>query len=258
LTFFSHSGKKKTRPLAGKENLTLTLQNAAAAPGAVREGLPYWIFWLLLCLILLLLAFIFLRDKDLRRRLNIALSAAKRRVKRATLGLRIKREKRRRGDLQAELGRRAWTGRVGTARFETHFRDIEGIEAAVSEHQSSLTRSRAQRLVLRERQEEVRRRLKGLRKERDAGESVEAGAFRDARRDEANLRREVKALGKRIDAGQSEVRRLEREKNARLAALGEVLDKVRYEDADFAALYAQIDMINRRIQAAIDQMDKLK
>ena len=35
------------------------------ASSVAREGLPYWIFYLLLCLILLLLAFIFLRDKDL-------------------------------------------------------------------------------------------------------------------------------------------------------------------------------------------------
>ncbi|MFW6132157.1 MAG: hypothetical protein ACOC5F_06145, partial [Candidatus Aminicenantaceae bacterium] len=39
-------------------------------PETLKEGLPFWIFWLLLCVILLLTAFIFLRDKDLRKRLN--------------------------------------------------------------------------------------------------------------------------------------------------------------------------------------------
>ncbi len=46
-------------------------------PPGSQEGLPYWILWFLLCIILLLLAFIFLRDKDLRQRLNRFLFGAK-------------------------------------------------------------------------------------------------------------------------------------------------------------------------------------
>ena len=39
--------------------LPLEFQAGGAPP---KEGLPYWTFWLLLCVILLLVAFIFLRD----------------------------------------------------------------------------------------------------------------------------------------------------------------------------------------------------
>ncbi len=42
------------------------LRSIGAVTDPAREGLPYWAFWLLLCIIILLLFFIFLRDKDLR------------------------------------------------------------------------------------------------------------------------------------------------------------------------------------------------
>lgn len=79
----------------------MVLQDASSV---AREGLPYWIFYLLLCLILLLFAFIFLRDKDLRLRLNEFLSGAKKRMKRTQMRIRLKRENKRKTDLLKELG----------------------------------------------------------------------------------------------------------------------------------------------------------
>ncbi len=79
------------------------------AADAAREGLPYWTFWLLLCVIVLLLFFIFLRDKDLRHRLSAFLSGAKRRMLRLRLQAKIKRERERKLHLRRELGRKAWS-----------------------------------------------------------------------------------------------------------------------------------------------------
>jgi len=50
------------------------------APPVTREGVPYWILWFLLCIILLLLTFIFLRDKNLRQRLNSFFFGAKKKL----------------------------------------------------------------------------------------------------------------------------------------------------------------------------------
>jgi len=81
-------------------------QNPAAIPA---EGLPTWMFYLLVCVILLLLVFIFLRDKDLRRRLSAFLSSAKRKMVRFRLQARVKKEKARKTQLWLELGKAAWS-----------------------------------------------------------------------------------------------------------------------------------------------------
>jgi predicted PurR-regulated permease PerM len=62
-----------------KELLSSLFSSQVPPPGA-REGLPYWIFYTLLCIILLLVTFIFLRDKDLRQRLNSFFFSAKRQL----------------------------------------------------------------------------------------------------------------------------------------------------------------------------------
>jgi chromosome segregation ATPase len=72
------------------------------------EGLPYWIFWLLLCIILLLVAFIFLRDKDLRRRLNLFLFGAKKKLIKIRLQARLKRGYRKKSEIMKGLGKKVW------------------------------------------------------------------------------------------------------------------------------------------------------
>lgn len=82
------------------------------------RGLPYWTFWLLLCIILLLIAFIFLRDKSLRQRLNSFFSRLKGKMVKIRLQAKRKKEKQKKEELLKELGATAW---------------IEGIRAKESE-----------------------------------------------------------------------------------------------------------------------------
>jgi chromosome segregation ATPase len=79
-----------------------------ASPSLPREGLPYWIFWLLLCLVLLLLFFIFLRDKALRMRLSYFLAGAKRRSLLIQLRRKTRKENQKRSELLKKLGAKAW------------------------------------------------------------------------------------------------------------------------------------------------------
>lgn len=77
-----------------------------------EEGLPYWIFWFLLCIILLLIIFIFLRDKDLRQRLNSFFFGIKKRMIKMRLQARLRMIRKKKLALIAELGRRAWENQV--------------------------------------------------------------------------------------------------------------------------------------------------
>ena len=87
-------------------------------PPGSQEGLPYWTLWFLLCIILLLLAFIFLRDKDLRQRLNRFLFGAKKKLIRFRLQARLKMAKRKKRELHRELGQKVWDERL----------DVQGAE----------------------------------------------------------------------------------------------------------------------------------
>jgi predicted nucleic acid-binding Zn-ribbon protein len=98
-----------------------------AAPGAA-EGLPYWTLWLFLCVVLLLLAVIFLRDKNLRRRLSSFLSGARRRMVQLRLQTKLRREREKKRALWKELGRRAWSEDIASECISSECERLAGLE----------------------------------------------------------------------------------------------------------------------------------
>ncbi len=98
------------------------------AADVAREGLPFWIFWLLLSVILLLVFLIFLRDKDLRRRLSSFLSGAKRKMLRLRLQAKIRKEKEKKIELLKDLGKKAWSEDIqveGSAEVCSKLKEVE-------------------------------------------------------------------------------------------------------------------------------------
>jgi chromosome segregation ATPase len=72
-----------------------------------QEGIPYWTFWLLLCIILLLVAFIFLRDKSLRQKINSFLYGVKKQLIKRRFRARLKKVKKKKEEIIKELGQKA-------------------------------------------------------------------------------------------------------------------------------------------------------
>ena len=115
-------------------------------PPGSSEGLPYWTFWLLLCVILLLIAFIFLRDKDLRRRINLFLFGAKKKLIKLRLQARLKREYRKKAELISNLGKKAWEDKLDVPKGEKNRQELDrleqnkiNLEKEFSEVQSKIT-----------------------------------------------------------------------------------------------------------------------
>ncbi|MFC2157963.1 hypothetical protein ACFLT9_09020 [Acidobacteriota bacterium] len=81
------------------------------SPGS-QEGLPYWIFWFLLCIILLLMIFIFLRDKDLRRRINLFFFRTKQKLIRLRLQRSLQSEARKMAGFFREMGAKTWIDQI--------------------------------------------------------------------------------------------------------------------------------------------------
>ena len=97
-----------------------------------REGLPYWLFWLLLCIIILLLAFIFLRDKDLRRRLDSFFFGIKKNLIKVRLHSILKREKTKQENFILEIGKKCWEESIEISTGEAVFSKLASMEEILS------------------------------------------------------------------------------------------------------------------------------
>jgi len=187
-------------------------------PSGVPEGFPFWLLWLLLCFILLLVVFIFLRDKDLRRRISAFLSGARRHMTRLRLQAKLKREKDKKIALWRELGKQAWDEDVQAACIEEECAKLSAfdkeigchqktwhdvfsrIEVLGREHDAALKRFRIlvaeqeearrphqeEMLALANRKKEILEALEASLREAEAAEAQLASVDRDIRQIEAN------------------------------------------------------------------------
>ncbi len=192
------------------------LQEAAAVQAApdIARGLPYWLFWFLLCVILLLLATIFLRDKDLRRRMSAFLSGTRRRMLSLRLQTKLSHEKEKKAALWRELGRRGWSEDVAANCVAEDCRKLAGLEEERHARQMAW--------------HEIYSRIEALGRDHER----EAGRVRDAVKEQEDLRRPVeeerRSLGSRkseildaiggaaweVDSDESQLKALDREARA--------------------------------------------
>lgn len=109
-------------------NFFLSLFFLQIEPPLPKGGLPYWIFWFLLCVILLLLTFIFLRDKRLRMRLNSFFTRARRKVVKIRLQTRLRKESQRKKELFKELGKETWKENITVEKSEKISEELKKLE----------------------------------------------------------------------------------------------------------------------------------
>ena len=215
-----------------------------ATPVALREGIPYWIFWFLLSLIALLLLFIILRDKDLRRRLSLKLAGTKRRLQKKRLQLRLSREKRRKIFLCREIGRTVWADKISPERFGPFFDRLGRFEAEIA----------ARHAVLRDINDEItgaKARLEDAKKKRRIPDSRAAD---DGKR---TFKRRIREFERKSKAERRRLRESSREKSREYERLGATADQLRLDHGDLAGFYTRIDEVNRAILSVGDKIEKL-
>ena len=198
-----------------------------------REGLPYWALYLLLCVILMLLAFIFLRDKERRQRLSLSLHGPRRRFDLLALQTRQARERKKRAGLLREL---AWVARRHKVRPKEAaevWKRLDALEAKLQPQKAELKRLSSRLASLR---------LKSPRRRRqDSGEQA------------------VKTVKQNLKRTLAGIASLERLQNPLLEELGRTVRAGRSSHEAFLPLYAQLDLTNEAIaefQAAIDKIKK--
>lgn len=257
-----------------------------------REGLPFWAFYLLLSIILLLLIFIFLRDKDLRRRLSAFLSRARRKMIRFRLSLKMKREKHACADLRKDLGKKIWAEGLpveGTADIREQLKSYDEektdlqkiweetrsrIESLIKEAEAE--RARADGLIeerkaaVRELEEKMRTEAAGAKKESgDPGESEESlrlktilGEIRviqsEAEKTAGGFAANIREHEKERDRIQKKIIDLRRRTEPLFESLGRAADKTRPSFKDLGVIYFQLDSVHNTIKELQQKIDKLR
>jgi chromosome segregation ATPase len=234
-----------------------------AQPAAgVPEGLPFWLLWFLLCVILLLVVFIFLRDKDLRRRISAFLSGARRHMLRLRLQAKLKKEREKKAALWRELGKQAWNEDVQAAcveeecaklaeldqeigRHQKTWHDVYSrIEVLGREHDAALTRFRA--LIVE--QEEARRPHQEEMRALAAKKSEVLEALESALREAETAEAQLGALQKEIRQLEATTRPSGSDRAARLA-------RDREKEAALIALIAALREKTPRLQEERARLD---
>ncbi|MCX7973134.1 MAG: hypothetical protein N3B16_01350 [Candidatus Aminicenantes bacterium] len=93
-----------------------------------NEGLPFWLFWFLLSLIGLLFFFIFLRNKELRRRIDFFFLRTKKRSLQIHLQQQMKRENKRKEKLWLEVGKIAYKNELNVVGTEALVKSLKVLE----------------------------------------------------------------------------------------------------------------------------------
>jgi chromosome segregation ATPase len=185
----------------------------AAAP-EMTEKLPFWLFWLLLCVILLLLAFIFLRDKDLRRRMSSFLSGARRRMIRLRLQAKLNREKEKKAALWKELGKTAWSDDITAECIAGECSELAAFEDDMHIHQMAWHEIYSRIETLGREHEETAKRFRALLK----GQEDARKPFEEEMRALAARKSEIlDAIGGaawEIDSSEAQIKALDREARA--------------------------------------------
>jgi chromosome segregation ATPase len=202
-----------------------------AVPSIQREGLPFWIFWFMLCLILLLVLFIFLRDKRLRMRLSAFLAGARRRSVLLQLKFKLKKEKQSKIAVLKRLGEKAWDEDIRVAGSEGLFAQLRSLleerDAAREEWKNTLAELERRHVRLEETIALYRKKreleaalkkplddlMKQRREEQKALKKLKPGGEIDRQVDD--LDRDMDETRKRIEAHAAAIKAIEAEGSAR-------------------------------------------
>jgi len=222
------------------------LQTRAPAAGA-SEGLPFWLLWLLLCVILLLMVFIFLRDKDLRRRISAFLSGARRHMTRLRIQAKLKRDEERKAALWRELGKKAWDEDIQAPCVDEECGKLAVLDEEIGRHQKTWHDVYSRIEVLGREHDAAVKRFRELVAEQEAArrphqeEMLALARTKQALCEalEASLR-ETEAAEAQLAAADKDIRRIEKHPRLSPDDRGARLDKARNRAGGLTSLVREL------------------
>ncbi len=213
-----------------------------STPELQKGGLPFWVFYLLLSLILLLIFINFLQKKDLRQKISYVLASPRRRFSRLRIEVLLKREEGKKSELLKRLGELTSIQWPDLPEIEEISKEIRSLEEKNTSLQGEWHRIYKQLENLR--QEKTR-----LLSSRVPDDSLKA-RLTELENNIADREKELKQIQASIVATDEQLEPYHQ-------TIGHIMYSLRPDREDLAFLYFQIDSLENKIRELKDRLEKL-
>jgi len=223
---------------------------------SLQEGLPFWIFWFLLGIIGLLVLFIFLRDKELRRRIDFFFLSARHRSLQLHLRRQIKRERKRKSLLWAEMGLIVYQKRLLLNDAEAIFASLDSLEKKKAELQAESLKIQ-QTLDYLGNVKTSSSLLSQQPVSAQTDESSSPAASFAATKISRKVKEEIKSWKRRRAKIEEKIKDLEEQERVYFLTLGRLSDTFRLSEESLYPFYQKIDAINLKLTHLEQRLDSL-
>ncbi|MCR4408883.1 MAG: hypothetical protein QHH43_01835 [Candidatus Saccharicenans sp.] len=213
-----------------------------STPELQKGGLPFWVFYLLLSVILLLIFINFLQKKDLRQRISYVLAGPRRRFSRLRIEALLKREENKKSELLKRLGELTSIQWPDLPEIEDISREIKALEEKNTGLQVEWHR--------------IYKQLENLRQEKTRlmSSPVPDDNFK-AR--QAELDNKIASMEKELKQVQASILATDEQLEPYHKTIGHIMYSLRPDREDLAFLYFQIDSLESKIRELKARLEKL-
>ncbi|NPV82394.1 MAG: hypothetical protein HPY46_02250 [Candidatus Aminicenantes bacterium] len=213
-----------------------------STPELQKGGLPFWVFYLLLSIILLLIFINFLQKKDLRQRISYVLAGPRRRFSRLRIEVLLKREESKKSELLKRLGEMTSIQWPDLPEIKEISREIKTLEEKNTGLQVEWHR--------------IYKQLENLRQEKTRllSSPVPEDNYK-ARL--AQLETMIADREKELKRVQASIVATDEQLEPYHKTIGHIMYSLRPDREDLAFLYFQIDSLESKIRELKDRLEKL-
>ncbi|MBS3819269.1 hypothetical protein KGY73_07170 [bacterium] len=242
------------------------------SPSPPDGGLPFWIFWLLTSFIFLLLVFIFLRDKQLRQRINSFFFRLRKQLIAFHLRHKHKKELREKNTLFKEIGQTAWMKGISMKenpgitqqlsyldkKSQTHHQQLKGAHSELDSLQRELKKARQEIQSLKEEKPELKKKNKNSFPDSSHIYKRIQQHLRTKKARVQNIKKEIQKLEKTKKKINQDINHIENQKENLFQNLGQLVKEKRIDYNALSHYYIQVDEHNHRIQKLENHMRNIK
>lgn|GEM_PF-793716 len=207
-----------------------------------KEGLPFWLLYLLLSLILLLIFINFLQNKDLRQKLNYFLLGPRRRYLRLRLQVKLKNEEENKAELFKKLGQLAVQLWPELPEIKEIVTEIRPLEEKKIRFQSSW--------------HEIYKQLEAIKLELKKNKTSNNPDFKNTGQYQTLVKK-----AELLEKNKAEIEETLWKINGQLAPhhqlIGRIIYNLRPEREDLAFLYFQLDKTEKNIKSIKEEIKRL-
>lgn len=241
-------------------------------PSPPDGGLPYWIFWLLISFIFLLIVFIFLRDKQLRQRLNSFFFKLRKQLLAVHLHHKHKKELNKKNILFKEMGKTTWKNGIRMKDDQKISQQLSALDQKNHHNHQNLRRTRSELNSLHKDLKNTQQKIQSLKEKKSELKKRNHHSSSDFSQKQKRLQQDLhtektnaqnfKKIIQKLQKSKKKIRRnidqIEHQRENLFLKLGKLADDKRIHHEILSQYYIQVDEHNQRIQKLENHLRNVK